>query len=99
VLDVSANATTVDTFSGTIKEVVDSGRMVELPLNGRNALQLQALLPGSIQLGTGSAASGIALNTTVGHCARKRGHPQACTGWYSFVVSSIKSTTCHFVSA
>jgi len=65
VLDVSATATTVDTFSGTIKEVVDSGRMVELPLNGRNALQLQALLPGSIQMGTGSAASGIALNTNI----------------------------------
>jgi len=65
VLDVSATATTVDTFSGTVKEVVDSGRVVELPLNGRNALQLQALLPGSIQMGTGSAASGIALNTNI----------------------------------
>lgn len=65
VVDVSASATTVDTFSGTIKEVVDSGRMVELPLNGRNALQLQALLPGSIQMGIGSAASGIALNTNL----------------------------------
>ncbi len=65
VLEVSSTSTTVDTFSGTIKEVVDSGRMVELPLNGRNALQLQALLPGSIQMGTGSAASGIALNTNI----------------------------------
>jgi len=65
VLEVSSTATTVDTFSGTIKEVVDSGRMVELPLNGRNALSLQALLPGSIQMGTGSAASGIALNTNL----------------------------------
>ncbi|MBM3762049.1 MAG: TonB-dependent receptor [Acidobacteria bacterium] len=65
VLEVSSTATTVDTFSGTIKEVVDSGRMVELPLNGRNALQLQALLPGAIQMGIGSAASGIALNTNI----------------------------------
>ncbi len=65
VLDVSASATTVDTFSGTVKEVVDSGRVTELPLNGRNPLQLQALLPGSIQMGTGSAASGIALNTNI----------------------------------
>ncbi len=65
VIDVSATATTVDTFSGTVKEVVDSGRVTELPLNGRNALQLQALLPGSIQMGTGSAASGIALNTNI----------------------------------
>ncbi|MBZ2184173.1 MAG: carboxypeptidase regulatory-like domain-containing protein [Bryobacter sp.] len=65
VLEVSSTATTVDTFSGTIKEVVDSGRMVELPLNGRNALSLQGLLPGAIQMGTGSAASGIALNTNL----------------------------------
>ena len=65
VLDVSASATTVDTFSSTVKEVVDSGRMAELPLNGRNPLQLQALLPGAIQMGTGSAASGIALNTNI----------------------------------
>ena len=65
VLDVSASATTVDTFSSTVKEVVDSGRVTELPLNGRNPLQLQALLPGSIQMGTGSAASGIALNTNI----------------------------------
>jgi hypothetical protein len=62
-VSVEANVTTVDTFSATIKEVVDSNRMVDLPLNGRNALQLQALLPGSVQMGTGSAATGIALNT------------------------------------
>jgi hypothetical protein len=37
--------------------------MDDLPLNGRNALQLQAILPGAIQMGSGAAASGIALNT------------------------------------
>ncbi|HYO83910.1 MAG TPA: carboxypeptidase regulatory-like domain-containing protein, partial [Bryobacteraceae bacterium] len=63
IVAVVADATTVDTFSSSIKEVVDSRRIVDLPLNGRNALQLQALLPGSIQVGTGQAASLIALNT------------------------------------
>ncbi len=65
VVTVEGSVTSVDTFTSTVKEVVDPVRMVELPLNGRNALTLQALLPGSVQMGTGSAASGIALNTNL----------------------------------
>lgn len=65
VVAVQGNVTNLDTFSSTVKDVVDSTRMVELPLNGRNALSLQALLPGSVQMGSGSAASGIALNTNL----------------------------------
>jgi len=63
VVTVQSNVTNIDTFTSTVKDVVDPVRMVELPLNGRNALTLQALLPGSVQMGSGSAASGIALNT------------------------------------
>ena len=63
VVAVLANVTNVDTFSSTVKDVVDSTRMTELPLNGRNALSLQALLPGAVPAASGSAASGIALNT------------------------------------
>ncbi|MBV9225514.1 MAG: TonB-dependent receptor, partial [Acidobacteriaceae bacterium] len=65
VVTVQGTVTNIDTFSATVKEVVDPQRMVELPLNGRNALSLQALLPGSVQMGSGSAASGIALNTNL----------------------------------
>ncbi len=65
VLEVQGSVTTVDTFSSTVKDVVDSNRMDVLPLNGRNALSLQALLPGAIQMGSGSAATGIALNTNL----------------------------------
>jgi outer membrane receptor protein involved in Fe transport len=36
----------VETRGATLKEVVDEKRIVELPLNGRNPLQLQLLLPG-----------------------------------------------------
>jgi hypothetical protein len=65
VVTVEGAVNTVDTFSATLKEVVDANRMVDLPLNGRNALQLQGLLPGMVQMGAGSAASGIALNTNL----------------------------------
>ncbi len=63
VVAVQADVTNVDTFSSTVKDVVDSTRMTELPLNGRNALSLQALLPGAVPAASGSAASGVALNT------------------------------------
>ena len=39
--------TQVETRSGSLKEVIDSARIVELPLNGRNPLQLQYLVAGS----------------------------------------------------
>ncbi len=63
VVAVQANVTNLDTFSSAVKDVVDSTRMTELPLNGRNALSLQALLPGAVPAASGSAASGVALNT------------------------------------
>jgi hypothetical protein len=46
-VSVRAEAAQVETLSGTIKEVVDSKRIQDLPLNGRNALDLQLLIPGS----------------------------------------------------
>lgn len=44
---VQAEGAQVETRSGTLKEVIDSKRIVELPLNGRNALDLQRLVPGA----------------------------------------------------
>jgi hypothetical protein len=44
---VQADVAQVETRSGSLKEVVDATRIVELPLNGRNPLQLQYLVPGS----------------------------------------------------
>ncbi len=65
VLQIAGTVSTVDTLTSTIKDVVDSNRMDDLPLNGRNALQLQGILPGAIQMGSGAAATGIALNTNM----------------------------------
>ena len=38
---VTGTVQLVDTVSGSVKEVVDETRVRELPLNGRNVLQLQ----------------------------------------------------------
>jgi outer membrane receptor protein involved in Fe transport len=45
---VSGSALAVETVGGAISEVVDERRIRELPLNGRDPLQLQLLLPGVV---------------------------------------------------
>jgi hypothetical protein len=46
-IEVTAQAAAVETRSGTVSEVIDSRRIAELPLNGRNPVQLQTLIPGA----------------------------------------------------
>ena len=53
---VSAVSTEVQTVGGGLSAVVDEQRIRELPLNGRNPMQLQLLLPGVVE-GTGSNRS------------------------------------------
>ncbi|MEX2262407.1 MAG: carboxypeptidase regulatory-like domain-containing protein [Bryobacteraceae bacterium] len=45
---VSGAVSQVDTVGATIREVVDEKRITELPLNGRNPLQLVLLVPGAV---------------------------------------------------
>ncbi len=45
-IEVEAQAASVETRTGTIGEVIDSRRISDLPLNGRNPVQLQLLVPG-----------------------------------------------------
>jgi hypothetical protein len=45
-VSVTADAALVDTQSSSLKDVVDPVRMQNLPLNGRDILQFQYLLPG-----------------------------------------------------
>jgi hypothetical protein len=52
-VDVSADSVQVDTRSATISEVVDADRVKDLPLNGRNVLQLQSLVAGAGATSTG----------------------------------------------
>ena len=50
---VQASPPQVDTVSSSVKEVVDRTRISELPLNGRNVLQLQQLVNGAVFAGSG----------------------------------------------
>ena len=45
---VAGESPTVDVSSATLAEVVDSKRIVELPLNGRDAATLSTLVPGMV---------------------------------------------------
>jgi len=51
VVNVAENAEQVNTTSSTLKTVVDRQRVENLPLNGRNPLQLLSLLPGGVPRG------------------------------------------------
>lgn len=52
-VEVSADAAIVDTRTATLNTVINQKQITELPLNGRNVLQLMQLTPGTV-VGTGS---------------------------------------------
>ncbi len=57
-VQVIAAAAQVDVSTATMKEVVDEKRIVELPLNGRNAAQLTLLVGGAVSAPSGGADQG-----------------------------------------
>lgn len=62
---VMATPPLVESTSGVIRETIDRVRVSELPLNGRNVLQLQVLVPGSVSAGSldqGAGTPGYAVN-------------------------------------
>jgi len=52
-VEVQAALPPVVTSTSSVSQLVDTKRIEQLPLNGRNALQLVTLLPGVINAGTG----------------------------------------------
>src|ERR1051325_4405819 len=66
---VTGTAELVEGTSGVIRETIDRVRVSELPLNGRNVLQLQVLVPGSVSAGSldqGANTPGYAVNGGIG---------------------------------
>jgi hypothetical protein len=57
-VNVQANMVQVDTTTATLRQVVDSERMIELPLNGRNAGQLTTLVAGAVTAPSNNADQG-----------------------------------------
>jgi hypothetical protein len=56
---VEASASQVNTSTATLSQVVEQKRIVDLPLNGRNAATLALLVPGTIQAPSGSSDQGV----------------------------------------
>ena len=48
-VSVQTNNVQVDTSTSTLSQVVEERRIVDLPLNGRNAVSLALLIPGTVQ--------------------------------------------------
>jgi hypothetical protein len=62
VVSIEAQAEMLDTTNATIGTVVDQKAIVELPLNGRNPMNLIVLEPGVVQRSSGAAGSGLHVN-------------------------------------
>jgi hypothetical protein len=58
-ISVQSNPIEVDSTTSTLSQVVEQKRIVDLPLNGRNAVSLATLVPGAIQAPANNADQGI----------------------------------------
>src|SRR6185503_13848607 len=57
-ISVETGAVQVDTATSTLAQVVEERRIVDLPLNGRNAVSLALLVPGTVQAPANGADQG-----------------------------------------
>ena len=55
VVEVTASAPVLDTETTSVGTVIENKRIIELPLNGRNYLQLASLIPGATTNGPASS--------------------------------------------
>jgi outer membrane receptor protein involved in Fe transport len=59
VVDVTSSAALITIDNSTQSTVIDNKKIIDLPLNGRNFLQLGALIPGSAPAAEGTTEAGV----------------------------------------
>jgi hypothetical protein len=87
-VEVTTQASLVDTTTATVGKVIENRRVQDLPLNGRNALSLVLLAP-AVQSGAGPTASGFGDRGTQVALIRINGSPLATN---NFLVDGLSST-------
>jgi hypothetical protein len=81
-VNVSTQTVQVDTTTPTLKEVVDSERMAEIPLNGRNAASLTTLVAGAVISPSNNADQGNAKTFPAAVTVSVNGTRENQTGYY-----------------
>jgi hypothetical protein len=81
-ISVNTQVAQVDTTTPTLKEVVDSTRMVEIPLNGRNAASLTTLVAGAVLSPANNADQGNAKTFPAAVTVAINGARENQTGYY-----------------
>lgn len=81
-VNVNSQIIQVDTTTPTLKEVVDSTRMVEIPLNGRNAATLTTLVAGAVISPSNNADQGNAKTFPAAVTVAINGARENQTGYY-----------------
>lgn len=81
-INVNSQAVQVDTTTATLKEVVDSTRIVEIPLNGRNAASLTTLVAGAVISPSNNADQGNAKTFPAAVTVSVNGTRENQTGYY-----------------
>ena len=58
IVNVAGDPVQVDTATSTLRQVIEQQRLIELPLEGRNAAKLSLLVPGAVYSANGGADQG-----------------------------------------
>jgi Carboxypeptidase regulatory-like domain len=85
-MTVVAAAAQVDTTTATLRQVVDSSRMVTLPLNGRNAAQLTVLVAGAVNAPNQNADQGATKTFPAAVTVSTNGSRQ---NWVSYLLDGV----------
>lgn len=79
---VNGAAAQLDTTTATLEQVVDPTRMVEMPLNGRNAANLTTLVAGAVTAPSNNANQGNAKTFPTAVTIAVNGTRENMTGYY-----------------